>query len=643
MVTAVDSGSRTIVDVTYSATVGDAVAPAITAKSQADVDKAFTDAIAMASGDGQWEAGGAKATVAASALFVVPDGITPSYQVSSANTAVVGAVVEGMDMVALTPLMAGSARITVTAIDVAGGTNVSATYDATVMKAAAEPAIAAKSQAEVNTVFMEAGADDLVVDGPAVMVDMSKLFTISADAEPTYSTMSDMPAVLAASGSGMMLTLKPMSAGGAMVMVTAVDSGSRTIVDVTYSATVGDAVAPAITAKSQADVDKAFMDAIAMASGDGQWEAGGAKATVAASALFVVPDGITPSYQVSSASTAVVGAAIEGMDMVALTPLMVGSARITVTAVDVAGGTNVSATYDATVMEAGPVPAVPAVVAKSQAEVDMVFMDAGAGDLMVVWTGRDGRHEQAVHDIRRRRAHVFGSVGHAGDPRGEFHRDDADAYAHVRRGWHDHGDGDGQRQQHHRECHVHGDGRRRRGAGHHREVAGGRGQGVHGRHRDGVRRWTVGGRRRQGDRRRERPVRGAGRHHAQLSGELGQYRGRRRRHRGDGHGGAHATDGRKRADHGDGNRCGGRHQRVCHLRRHGHGGGGGALGSRGCCEVAGRGGHGVHGRGCRRPHDGWTGRDGRHEQAVHDIRRRRAHVFGLCRTCRPSSRRAAAG
>ena len=267
-----------------------------------------------------------------------------------------------------------------TAVDVDGGTNVSAAYDATVMEAAAEPAIAKKTQAEVDAVFKAAG--DLVAEGPDRTVDMSKLFTTSGDAEPTYSALSDMPAILKASASGMMLTLDPMSAGSAMITVTATDSASSTIVSVMYTATVGDAVAPAITAKSQADVDKAFMDAIAMAAGDGQWDAGGAKATLAASALFVVPDGITPSYQVSSANTAVVGAAVEGMDMVALTPLTAGSARITVTAIDVAGGTNVSATYDATVMEAAAEPAVPAVVAKSQAEVDMVFMDAGAGDLV---------------------------------------------------------------------------------------------------------------------------------------------------------------------------------------------------------------------------------------------------------------------
>ena len=44
--------------------------------------------------------------------------------------------------------------------------------------------------------------------------------------------------MLEAGSSGMMLTLTPMSAGSAMIMVTGVDSGSRSIAEVTYSASV---------------------------------------------------------------------------------------------------------------------------------------------------------------------------------------------------------------------------------------------------------------------------------------------------------------------------------------------------------------------------------------------------------------------
>ena len=71
------------------------------------------------------------------------------------------------------------------------------------------------------------------------MVDMSMLYEVADGVTPTYTATSDMPDVLEASTSGMMLTLTPMSDGNAMIMVEAVDSASKSIVPVMYDATVG--------------------------------------------------------------------------------------------------------------------------------------------------------------------------------------------------------------------------------------------------------------------------------------------------------------------------------------------------------------------------------------------------------------------
>ena len=72
----------------------------------------------------------------------------------------------------------------------------------------------------------------------AVMVDMSMLYEVADGVTPSYSATSDMPDVLNASASGTMLTLTPMSAGNAMIMVEAIDSGSQSIVSVMYDAMV---------------------------------------------------------------------------------------------------------------------------------------------------------------------------------------------------------------------------------------------------------------------------------------------------------------------------------------------------------------------------------------------------------------------
>ena len=211
----------------------------ITAMSDMDVQAAADAAIAKAADEAaseQWEPNGATAMVPVSELFDVPDEVTPIYTAESSDMGDVEAGISSDKMyVTLMPKSAGMATITVTVVDREGGTVTDVEFEAMVM---APAAIVAKTQAEVDAVFMKAGADMLMAGGADVMVSMDDLFTVAPGVEPTYSADSDMPAVIEASDSGMTATLKPLTAGEATITVTAFDSASGTGVTVSSMVTV---------------------------------------------------------------------------------------------------------------------------------------------------------------------------------------------------------------------------------------------------------------------------------------------------------------------------------------------------------------------------------------------------------------------
>ena len=213
--------------------------PMITAKD--DVQAVAEAAVMKAAADspnGIWEPSpnGAMAMIALSDLFDVPASIDPRYLAES-STAMVGAEInDSTMMVELDPMAAGMAMITVTAVDVdQPGQGVSVDFNVEVM---AQASVRGMPQSAVDQVFMDAGAGSLMAGGDAVMVDMSMLYEVADGVTPTYTATSDMPDVLKASASGTMLTLTPMSAGKAMIMVEAIDSGSQSIVSVMYDAMV---------------------------------------------------------------------------------------------------------------------------------------------------------------------------------------------------------------------------------------------------------------------------------------------------------------------------------------------------------------------------------------------------------------------
>ena len=213
--------------------------PTITAKD--NTQEVADAAVVMAAADsanGIWEPSpnGAMAMIALSDLFDVPASIEPRYLAESSTDMVDPTINDSTMMVELDPMAAGMAMITVTAVDIdRPGQGVSVDFNVEVM---AQASVRAMPQSAVDLVFMDAGAGSLQAGGDAVMVDMSMLYEVADGVTPSYSATSDMPEVLSASASGTMLTLTPMSAGNAMIMVEAIDSGSQSIVSVMYDAMV---------------------------------------------------------------------------------------------------------------------------------------------------------------------------------------------------------------------------------------------------------------------------------------------------------------------------------------------------------------------------------------------------------------------
>lgn len=183
-------------------------------------------------------------SVSISELFDVPDSIRAIYDAASSD---VGDIESGISSdkiyVTLMPKSAGTATIKVTAADTAaGGGTASVSFDATVV---AQASIAAKSQAEVDKVFMDAGAGSLVAGGAEVMVDASMLFTAASSAKPVYAPVSDKADVLTVTG--YTLDTDDATAGAHLSGTLDVDSPSFTA-EVTPPANDGDRVDDTVTA-----------------------------------------------------------------------------------------------------------------------------------------------------------------------------------------------------------------------------------------------------------------------------------------------------------------------------------------------------------------------------------------------------------
>ena len=153
-------------------------APTVVAKPQADVDRAFADAVAAAAGADGWTARGTAAELDASTLFTVGEGAAVTYAARSSDAAVVAATTSAAT-VTLEPLAAGEATITVTATDSASGAVATVSSSVTVVAA-------------VVTYTLSGPADPNLVEGQSYELKVTGSAAAAADA--TFTLRRDRAA-----------------------------------------------------------------------------------------------------------------------------------------------------------------------------------------------------------------------------------------------------------------------------------------------------------------------------------------------------------------------------------------------------------------------------------------------------------------
>jgi len=274
-------------------------------------------------------AGGASFTRdlnASPAVFSDPDGDALTYTTSSNATNIATTSISGSTL-AVAPVAVGSATITVTANDGRGGT-VSTTFNVTVGTVSNRPPVVANAISNQN----------LTAGGASFTRDLNASPTVFNDPDGdalTYTASSSAANIATADISSSTLTVAPVAAGNATITVTANDGRGGTV-STTFTVTVGAAPNRAPT----------VVNAIS----NQTLTVGGASFTRdlnASPAVFSDPDGDALTYTASSNATNIATTSISGSTL-AVAPVAVGSATITVTANDGRGGT-ASTTFVVTV------------------------------------------------------------------------------------------------------------------------------------------------------------------------------------------------------------------------------------------------------------------------------------------------------
>ena len=240
--------------------------------------------------------------------FQDPDNDTLTYTANSNNANVANVSVSG-SQVTITPVSAGSAKITVTAND--GELTASQTISVTVTAAP----VANRAPVTVGAI----SARTLTVGDSAVVIDVSGNFNDPDDDDLTYSANSSNTSVATTSVSGSIVTITPVSAGNATITVTASDDESTATQTISVTVT-------AAPVANRAPVTVGAISARTLTVGD-------SAIVIDVSSNFQDPDNDTLTYSVNSNNTNVVNVSVSG-SQVTITPVSAGNATITVTASD---------------------------------------------------------------------------------------------------------------------------------------------------------------------------------------------------------------------------------------------------------------------------------------------------------------------
>ena len=300
-----------------------------TVRAKDDAADMIAAAIATAAGDADWMVGGMLATVDMSELFEVDEGVTAVYSGTSSDQDVVKSMTTGDAMLALTPMGAGSATITVTASDPSAGDVATVTHDTMValQTLMIEVTASAHMVDEGGSVTLTAQANRMVT------ADTVLTLTVTGDTDAVDAPESLMIDMGADMGTAMVMAVEDDNTADEMVTVVVSGSVLASPVSIEIGVTDNDRT---VVAKSQEQVTAVFVTAVAMASGSDGWLPGGEAAMVDMGDLFTIEDGASVEYMAESSAEDMVTASASG-SMLTLTPMTAGGATITVTATDTSG------------------------------------------------------------------------------------------------------------------------------------------------------------------------------------------------------------------------------------------------------------------------------------------------------------------
>ena len=259
---------------------------------------------------------GETSTVDVASNFMDPDGDNLSFAASSSSTA--ATVTISGSAVTVSAVAAGSAMITVTAID-PGSLEASLSFEVTVPN---------RAPTAIGTI-----SDISVTRGETSTVDLASNFTDPDGDALTYTATSSDPSLSTVSVSGSTVTVTGVAEGSATITVTATDPSG---LEASHSFEVK------VTVPNRAPTAIGTISDISVTAGE--------TFTVDVASNFTDPDGDNLSFAASS-SAAAATVTISG-SAVTVSAVAAGSATITVTATD-PGGLEASHSFEVTVTELG--------------------------------------------------------------------------------------------------------------------------------------------------------------------------------------------------------------------------------------------------------------------------------------------------
>ncbi|MGY5487038.1 Ig-like domain-containing protein [Paenibacillus sp. ALE2] len=251
--------------------------------------------------------------------FTDADGDTLTYTAESSATNVATVAVNGSQLT-LTPVSAGTTKVTITANDGKGGT-INSQFNVTITPVIPEVVNhAPKVETSISNVTTG------VADGIKA-VSFADVFADEDSDALTFTATSTNAGVVTVAVNGSDLKITPVNAGTATITVTA-DDGNGGTVDTQFNVTITPVIPEVV---NHAPTVETSISNVTTGVADGI-------KTVSLASVFADEDSDALTFTATTTDTGVVTVAVNGSDL-KITPVNAGTATITVTADDGNGGT----------------------------------------------------------------------------------------------------------------------------------------------------------------------------------------------------------------------------------------------------------------------------------------------------------------